>query len=670
MKLSIPAFIVAVTFCTNCFSQDHSLIFGQLSEKDKALSTYVKDKDAEAIVLFDIGEAYFSESQRGGYDIRFTRTRRIKILDNAGLDYAEVSIPMYVENEALRERVTSIEAFTYNMKDGQVQRYMLSANGVFEEKYRDRYRRKKFTFPKVQAGSIIEYRYVLETPFMFNLPDWEFQDKIPTMHSEYTVKMIPFYEYSFIAQGIGKFTEQSSRPDSKIREYGNVTKSYGANIGNGIEFSDMIHKYVMKDVPAFRDETYITSVNDYIMKIDFQLARINYPNGTTKDIITTWEEMVESYKKSDHFGKYLTRSKKEAAKYLKSHPEIAGMALEEKARVLVNHVKSTYEWDGFYLKYARKSPKEFQEQLNGSSSEINLYLAALLTAAGIEATPVLVSTREHGRVHVNYPYEHFFNHVLVLVKTPSEEFLADASDNWIAYNRIPPECMNGKGLLIGEDGVQWIPISDKLLSKDQIDLELEIDPTSVSAQVKLKQTASEYEGYQYRSVFNNNKEDLEEYLEKQGLEETRNIETQNYTQTTEPYTIEVEGSADLEMLENQLIVQPFLQFPISTNPLTQERRSYPIDMIYANETAFKTSINIPEGYKVIAIPEDFKTDNAMMKLVLESKADGGQIVLQGSYTFKKPVYSPKEYVMMKYYMDYIIEKFNEPVVVEKNETNP
>jgi len=670
MKLSILTIFVASTICINSFSQDHSLIFGELSEKDKTFNTYAKDKEAEAVVLFDIGEAYFSESQRGGYDIRFTRTRRIKILDNAGLGYAKVSIPMYLENEGLRERVTSIEAFTYNIEDGQVKRYMLTADGVFEEKYRDSYRRKKFTFPKAQAGSIIEYRYVLETPFMFNLPDWEFQDRIPTLHSEYTVKMIPFYEYSFLAQGIGKFTAQSSRPDTKVREFGNVTKAYGTNVGNGIEFRDMIHKYLMKDVPAFRDETYITSVNDYIMKIDFQLARINYPNGTKKDIITTWEDMVESYMKSDHFGKYMNRSKKEAAKFLKSHPEIAGMEMDEKARFLVNFVKKNYEWDGFYLKYARKSPKEFQEQKTGSSSEINLYLTALLKAAGIKATPVLVSTREHGRVHVKYPYEHFFNHVLVLVNTPSEEYLADASDNWIAYNRIPPECMNGSGLLIAEEGVHWIPISDKLLSRDQVDLEIEIEPNSLSALVKLKQTASEYEGYQYRYAYNNNMDELEEYLENQGLKEIRNLETQNYTRTTEPYSIAVEGNAELEMLENQIIIQPFLNFPIRSNPLTQENRTYPIDMIYANESAFKTFIGIPEGYKAIAVPEDFKTDNAMMKLVMETTTEGDQIVVEGSYTFKKPVYNSKEYRMMKHYMDYIIEKFNEPVVLEKIEAKP
>jgi len=346
------------------------------------------------------------------------------------------------------------------------------------------------------------------------------------------------------------------------------------------------------------------------------------------------------------------------------------MEADEKARFLVNHVKNTFEWDGFYIKYARKSPKELQEQKTGCSSEINLYLAALLNAAEIEAIPVLISTRGHGRVQENYPYEHFFNHVLVQVITPSKVYLADASNSWIAFNRIPPECMNGKGLLISDKGVQWIPLEDDLLSIDHVTMDVSVDPASISAQVKLLQTASEYEGYQYRYLYNNNKKEIEEYLEKQGFDELKMLETHNYDQTSEPYSLEAEGTAELEKIENQIIVQPFLQFPIQKNPFTQEKRTYPIDMIYANESAFKSSIAIPEGYKVLSVPEDFKTDNAMMKLVMESKAEGDQIVVQGAYTFKKPVYSSKEYVMMKYYMDYIIEKFNEPVILEKIEAVP
>ena len=658
-------FLLVLMMVQSGFGQEYFNNFGQLGEKDVALSRYVKHPDAEAVVIFDIGEAIFFDAAVG-YDIRFTRSRRIKILDQSGVDFAEVAIPIYVDGAGKTEVVKSVIAYSYNNEDGVWKRSTLSPEAVFEERYNDRYRLVKFTLPNVKEGTIIEYRYVLETPFMFNLPDWEFQDRIPTLHSAYTVKLIPFYEYSFIAQGIGRFTSKSSRVDSKKRAWGTVSKQYGTNVGGGFEFNDVIHTYVMKDVPAFRDESYITSKNDYIMKIDFQLARINYPNGQKRDIISTWEEMIEGFQKGDNFGKYIKKSKGEASDFLKSHSGISGKESDQKARALIEYVKNAYDWDGFYTKYARKSPKEFHQQKSGNSAEINLYLLALLRAGGIEATPVLISTRGHGSIKVDYPFDHFFNHVLVLVGSGEKAYLADASNRLTAYNRIPSLCINGRGLLV-EEGVNWYPLLNDGLSVESIDLDIKPDPEAMSSLVNLKISSTEYEGYRYRSNYSDDAEKIEEFLDSQGLSDIQRVQTVHYSETQEPYVIEASGEAELEFLENQLVIQPLLQFPFSTNPFTQVKRSYPVDMIYANETSFSSIIRMPEGYSVVSVPEDFSTENALIKLVMGTTQSDNSVIIQASYTFKKAVYSTKEYAMLKYYMKYIIEKFNEAVVLEKED---
>lgn len=656
-------FSLALMLVQSGFGQGYLDNFGQLGEKDKALTSYVKDPDAEAVVIFDIGEASFFDTDKG-YDIRFTRSRRIKILDQAGVDFAEVAIPIYVNGAGETEVVKSIVAYSYNNENGVWKRSILSPDAIFEERYIDRYRRVKFTLPNVKEGTIIEYKYVLETPFMFNLPDWEFQDRIPTLHSAYTVKLIPFYEYSFIAQGIGRFTSQNSRVDSQKRTWGTVAEQYGTNVGSGFEFSDVIHTYVMKDIPAFRDESYITSKNDYIMKIDFQLAGINYPNGSKRTIISTWEEMIEGFQKSENFGKYVKKSKGETSDFMKSHPDIAGKGADQKARALIEHVKYTYDWDGFYSKYAQKSPKEFHRQKSGNSAEINLYLLALLKAGGIDATPVLISTRGHGSIKTDYPYNHFFNHVLVLVGSGEEAYLADASNRIIPYNRIPPFCINGRGLIV-EEGVKWYSLSSEGLSVESFHLDISPDPEAMNSLVKLKINSTEYEGYRYRSNYSDDTESIEKFLDSQGLSDIQGVQTMNYSETEKPYVIEASGEAELEFLENQLVIQPLLQFPISTNPFTQVKRSYPVDMIYANETNFSSTIQLPEGYGVHSVPEDFSTENALIKIEMITTQSENSVVINAFYTFKKAVYSSKEYALLKYYMKYIIEKFNEAVVLEK-----
>ncbi len=300
MKRITFYFLIAI--CSNALGQDFSLEYGKINRDELTLSEYDKDPEAEAVILFDIGETKFVDTQNGGYVINFTRTKRIKIFDKSASDFAEVSIPYYVDGYGKTENITSIEAFTYNVEDGGVVRKRVNPSSMYEEQFNDRWRIKKFVFPDIQDGSIIEYKYVLESPFHFNLPDWEFQDVIPTVYSKYTARMIPFYEYIFIAQGISKFDYQKSEIAKENRSWGSVAKMYGQNVGNGVEFQDYVHTYVLKDVPAFKDESYITTKNDYIMKMDFQLAKFYDPNGAKTSINTTWPELNKSFLKNESFG--------------------------------------------------------------------------------------------------------------------------------------------------------------------------------------------------------------------------------------------------------------------------------------------------------------------------------------------------------------------------------
>ena len=55
-----------------------------------------------------------------------------------------------------------------------------------------------------------------------------------------------------------------------------------------ISYQDIVYKFGMKNIPAFGDEEFITSINDYVIKLDFQLSKIHTLDGRNIDIITTW----------------------------------------------------------------------------------------------------------------------------------------------------------------------------------------------------------------------------------------------------------------------------------------------------------------------------------------------------------------------------------------------
>ena len=119
IKLRITATLLFV-FTLLASGQKYATNWGEITQAEKNLENYAKDPEAEAVVLFDKGDSRFVDGE-GGFDIHFTRTRRIKILNESGLEYAEVSIPFYVEDASSRETVKGIMAVTYNFEDGKMQ---------------------------------------------------------------------------------------------------------------------------------------------------------------------------------------------------------------------------------------------------------------------------------------------------------------------------------------------------------------------------------------------------------------------------------------------------------------------------------------------------------------------------------------------------------------------
>lgn len=189
-------------------SQEYSHEFGKITNDEFALNEYKKDKNAEAIIIYDIGKSIFVYKS-GYYDVVFTHRKKIKIFSEAGIDQGEIELYYYRDNQ-IWERIEDLEAFTYNLEDGLKRKVELNPELVYDEKVNDKWYVKKFAMPNVKPGSIIEYRYRLTTPASFNLPDWYYQSNIPTLYSEYIIEMSPFYEYVYILQGASEFDFQSS----------------------------------------------------------------------------------------------------------------------------------------------------------------------------------------------------------------------------------------------------------------------------------------------------------------------------------------------------------------------------------------------------------------------------------------------------------------------------
>ena len=95
--------------------------------------------------------------------------------------------------------------------------------------------------------------------------------------------------------------------------------------------------------------------------------------------------------------------------------------------------------------------KAFKEKV-GNSADINLMLVAMLRHAGLDANPIIVSTRSNGIAI--FPSRFAFNYVIVGVKLSNDEniVLLDATNKNTLPNILPLKVLNWSGRMLMPNG--------------------------------------------------------------------------------------------------------------------------------------------------------------------------------------------------------------------------
>jgi hypothetical protein len=627
--------------------------FGRIDQSFLESTTYDQDEEAEALVLFDLGKSYFVRSN-GSFDVIFERSTRIKIFTEAGLNYAEVEIPFYQEGGVF-EKVYDLEAYSYSLEEGRIIRTALDMRTVFDEKVNEYWNLQKFAIPNVKSGSVVEYRYKISSQYKSNLRDWEFQKRIPTVYSEYEVKMIPFYEYDFILQGASKFDDYSSHVERGL------TRRFGST-----EFNDQVFKFVMKNVPAFRDESYITSINDYIIKVDFQLAAFYNLQGYKTDLMTTWAKMNEDLLKNRDFGGFMNQSRRAAASELDIRA-LQNTNDPEKLDRIIDHVKTNYRWNNRNGKYAEKTFRQFSSEKQGNVANVNLFLAGLLQGAGLEAHPAILSTRANGKIRsMNTPFHHYFNYVVVLVTINGENRLVDASDALTPNRMIPVQCINDRALIVKKGQEEWVSLQIKEPSEINRLFLISFSETLDSLITDLSISSTGYDALRFRKWFGGNPKNIEDYLNSAGyqLAEDRPLQILP-EETLDSYRFQVNTIESTRTQESRILISPFLREPLKENPFKQRTRTYPVDYIYPEERIFDSRIKLPDDYAIEHVPANLNISNNLLDFSYETSLDEGHLIVKSRYYLKKSIYPTQDYSRLRYFMQEIVKRLNEEIILVK-----
>lgn len=667
--------IISILSLTVLNSQDYD--FGEVSKLELQERFYPTDSSANAAILYRSETLNFNYNEANGFSQQKEVITRIKIYNKEGLDWANKKVLLYKGRNGNDEKMKGIKGYTYNLKDGKIDKSKLKNEGVFSEQATDVYEISSFTLPNVTEGSVIEYRYTVSSPFL-QIDDIDLQFSIPVKKLNISVSTPQFYKYNKRLNPKAfyrpNYEERKEYKEVMLSQRGASISGNGA-IGSGSSRVNRAFNYFNnvlslseQNIPSLSAESFGGNINNYKAKLSLELeARLAQEGYVEQSYAVTWNGVSKSIYDSDSFGGQLNKSN-----FFKDDLSTILQGTEDdfyKAFLIESFVKSKVKWNGNYGIYAQKGIRAAYKEGEGSVADINLLAVAMLRSQGLNANPVLVSTRNNGIPL--FPTRQGFNYVVCMVESEDSYLLIDATEPFSANNVLPERVLNWQGRVIKDGGVSsWVDLATNKKSKESTMLNVKVDNDFViSGKVRKNYTSNLALKYRKRYTNLSIDDHIKSLESNKGDFEISDLIYENDKDLGQPVkvTYDYELSDGIDEVGDKLYFSPVLFLAIKENPFKLEERLYPIDFVSPQTEMSIINIMLPEGYKVESLPKseaiEFKDGDVKFEYIINE--NGKYLSLKVNLEINNTIISPADYKGFKVFYSKIVEKQAEQIVLTK-----
>ncbi|WP_159017899.1 DUF3857 domain-containing protein [Algibacter sp. L3A6] len=660
--MKLTSLLVTLCFSLTAFAQDYH--FGKVSKEELQEKFNPLDSSASATYLYKYRKSFYEYDEQNGFTLITEVHERIKIYNQEGFDYATKSNRLSVSGGS-DEEIRNLKAYTYSLVNGKIVDTKLSKEGIFKtelSKYSNEY---KFTMPNIKAGSIVEYKYRINSPFIYNVDEFVFQHDIPIKKIEARFEAPEYFSFKVNVRGYLGIVPKKTAQSDKITFTGRTEDRsfYSENLN----FTKHITEYDIENVPALKDEPYVNNIDNYRSSVKYELSYTKYPDAPIKSYTTSWSDVVKTIYDNSNFGPELNKNG-----YFEDDIDALIATVSDplqRAALIFNFVKNKVKWNGYYGYGTDDGVRKAYKEHVGNVAEINLMLTAMLQYAGLRAYPVLVSTREHG-VPL-FPTLEGYNYVVSYVKFIEGNMLLDATSKFSIPNVLPFRTLNWQGRVIAEAGGSTL-----------IDLyPEEISENTVFFMASLSENGDLSGGY--RSIRKSHKAlsfrerfvdvDRDDFIERlenkyDGLE-ISDYDVKNELDLGKPVveSYKFVKESQVDVIGDKMYFSPMFFFKTTDNPFKLSEREFPVDFGYPSKTDSKIVVKIPEGYKIESLPESgaLELPDHLGKFVYQINGAGNTIQLSVLYEINDAIITPEYYESLKAYFAQMIEKENEQIVLSR-----
>ena len=417
--------------------------------------------------------------------------------------------------------------------------------------------------------------------------------------------------------------------------------------------------------------TSTSDMDNFRGAVKYELQYIKYPDSPVENYTTSWEKVIDRIYESDGFGPQITRTK-----FLKKPLEAIinpDMDDSQKAAAIYNHVQQHMIWNGLLGYVADTGIKKAYEEKSGNIGDINLLMIAMMREAGLKASPILISTRDHGIPIV--PTIEGFNYVVGSVQLANGSVLLDASSKLIPPGRLPVRAINWLGKKVDASGTfENVTVYPSSPSKETHFIQAELSEDGV-IQGKMRSHFTDYFALTYRVRLSDRSDEeyREQYQKEHGDLEIGDMEIKNRRALDKPIIRQFEflGNSLTASTGNLMYFSPMLFLNRSENPFKLETREYPIDFTYPWNRKYVISIALPEGYEVESVPENVSMalPNAIGGFTFQAKQMGRNLQIKVEEHIDMAIISPEYYPVVRELFRNIVEKQSEQIVLAKGNLN-
>jgi hypothetical protein len=606
--------------------------FGKINKEDLELKSCDFEKDANAEVLFDKGEVYLATN----FDLIFERHIRIKIFNDKGKDNANIKIKYWSLDHL--EAVAELQAQTINLENGNPQFTKVDKKSIYWKRLDNTRSEVAFAFPDVRPGSVIEYKYTLISKSIFNFPDWYFQTTIPTRLSVFNASLPDEIHYKTLRM---------------------VTPPLLINTKNTI---------AKENIPSVREEPLMTSMKDNAQRVYFEFMSID---GLYITFSGSWAQLAKEECGFSNFGGQFKRKIAGEEQLLTKAKELKSN--EEKISFLFNEVKNTMKWNEANERYTDEGTVAAWDKKIGNSTEINLILYHLLAKAGIKCFPMMVSTRENGKVNPAYPSRYKFNKTVTYIPIDTATYyIADASNKYADYKIIPSDVLNSFGLYINpasESGDVTF-LQKKTPARQVVLVNAEITPEGTMTGTAQLNSFS-YNRLKALELYKGHgeKEYLENLCDGDNSIKVASVKMDNLDIDSLPLIQNIKFNKDLVGSDaGYIYVNPNFFTNLHSNPFLSETRSSDISFGYLNTFQLSGIYKVPAGYKVDALPKS-TTISLPNSTIIFKRIVGeqdGAVAINYIISRKSQLFFKEDYAMFHEFYKQMHEMLNEQIVLKKS----